>query len=198
VRTIALVAALLMAGPALGQTANSSSSAGSSSQAGSQAGSSSGAAVYQNTNATTADSIKTVPAVVAPGLYAGTNPCAVGASAGGSVLGFGLAVGGQWTDKGCERRNQAVILKQFGHHEAAKELLCDDPDIAAAFNRVAQPCVARVAAKPGEPAPAPMPAPPPRPMASAFDPGAFAKQSDCLTAASMAGQPLGRCSGVKP
>src|SRR6202020_3656205 len=53
--------------------------------------------------------IRNTPEVIAPSVVGG-NPCSVGASGGVSLPGFGLAVGGSWEGKGCERRQLAALL----------------------------------------------------------------------------------------
>jgi hypothetical protein len=84
--------------------------------------------------------VKTAPAFAAPSLYGGTNPCTVGISGGVSVTGFGFGLGGQWSDRGCERRNSAVILFQANLPNVATALLCQDADIREAFRAAQRPC----------------------------------------------------------
>src|SRR5690625_2522114 len=41
-------------------------------------------------------SVRNVPDAIAPMIAGGANPCVVGASAAGSVVGFGMSAGGSW------------------------------------------------------------------------------------------------------
>jgi hypothetical protein len=66
-------------------------------------------------------SVHNVPEVIAPNIVGG-NPCAVGASGGLAVSGFGITGGGTWADKQCERRQQAAQ-----HGRAARCLRTDVP-----------------------------------------------------------------------
>jgi hypothetical protein len=92
--------------------------------------------------------VHNTPDVAAPALFGGTNPCSVGVSAGVGVAGFGLSAGSTWSDRGCERRNSAVILFQANMPDVAVALLCQDHDIRSAFGNAGKPCpqdrVARV------------------------------------------------------
>jgi len=108
--------------------------------------------------------VKDVPAVAPGSLYGGTNPCTVGVTGGLALSGFGLGLGGQWSDRGCERRNGAVILFQANQSDAAIALLCEDTDIRAAFKVSGKPCpqdLADAAAAAAAKAPVATAAPPP-------------------------------------
>jgi hypothetical protein len=101
--------------------------------------------------------VHNVPEVIPPNVVGG-NPCAVGASAGLAVSGFGISGGGTWADKQCERRQQAALLYNMGHGTAATELLCQDDHVRAALRAVGEPCTAdrpaaAVAAATPQPAP---------------------------------------------
>src|SRR5690625_3476809 len=52
--------------------------------------------------------VRNVPDAIAPMISGGTNPCVVGMSAAGSVVGFGMSAGGSWNDESCERRNLSI------------------------------------------------------------------------------------------
>lgn len=84
--------------------------------------------------------VHNTPDAPAPAMYGGTNPCAVGMSAGVAVAGFGMSAGSTWSDHGCERRNSAVILFQAKMPDVAVALLCQDHDIRTAFSEAGQPC----------------------------------------------------------
>jgi hypothetical protein len=97
------------------------------------------------------------PDVSAPSLYGGTNPCSVGVSGGVAVAGFGLSAGSSWSDRGCERRNGAVILFEAKMPDVAVALLCEDTDMRAAFRAAGKPCPQERAATPvASAAPAPV------------------------------------------
>lgn len=80
--------------------------------------------------------IRNVPAIFAPAL-GGTNPCTQGASAGGAVAGFGISIGGQWSDPDCERRNASALLHNQGQPVLAQEVLCGNSAIREARQRLA-------------------------------------------------------------
>jgi hypothetical protein len=88
--------------------------------------------------------VRNVPEVIPPNVVGG-NPCSVGASAGMSVAGFGIAGGATWADKQCERRQQAALLYNIGKQKAATELLCQDENIRAALRVSGEPCAADMA-----------------------------------------------------
>jgi len=110
--------------------------------------------------------VRDVPPVAPPGLYGGTNPCTVGVSGGLSVTGFGLGLGGTWSDRGCERRNGAVILFQANMPEVAVSLLCQDSDMRAAFLNAGKPCPQDRQAAAAQPAPVATSTPAPPPVAA--------------------------------
>jgi hypothetical protein len=56
------------------------------------------------------DLSKTVPAFVLPGLTAGSNPCALSVTAGGSGAGFGFGVGWVYQDQDCGVRENMRIV----------------------------------------------------------------------------------------
>jgi hypothetical protein len=89
--------------------------------------------------------VRNVPEVIPPSVVGG-NPCAVGASGGLAVAGFGIAGGGTWADKACERRQQAALLYNMGEQKIALELMCQDDNIRSAMKVGGKPCTADVAA----------------------------------------------------
>lgn len=148
--TVAFVAA---ATPLSAQTArtlgSSSSSSTHSSSSSASMGGAGGTATVQNYYGATGSgggggsssaTIHNTPDLATPGLYGGTNPCAVGVSGGVSVAGLGIGGGGTWAGSGCERRNAAVILFQAGMPDVAVALLCQDDDIREAFREAGKPC----------------------------------------------------------
>ena len=72
----------------------------------------------------------------------GGNPCAVGASGGVALPGFGITAGGTWADKACERRQQAALLFNMGEPMVARELMCQDEQVRRAMLTGGKPCVA--------------------------------------------------------
>jgi hypothetical protein len=82
-----------------------------------------------------------VPEVVAPNIVGG-NPCAIGASGGIAVSGFGITGGATWADKQCERRQQAALLYNIGKQRAAVELMCQDDNVRVALRVSGEPCTA--------------------------------------------------------
>jgi hypothetical protein len=83
--------------------------------------------------------VRNTPEVMPPPV-AGGNPCAVGASAGISLPGFGIAGGGTWADKACERRQQAALLFNMGEPKVAYELMCQDDKVRSAMKIAGKPC----------------------------------------------------------
>jgi hypothetical protein len=73
-----------------------------------------------------------------------SNPCSVGASGGLAVAGFGIAAGGTWADKACERRQQAALLFNMGEQKVALELMCQDDNVRTAMKVGGKPCAADI------------------------------------------------------
>jgi len=68
-------------------------------------------------------------------------------SVGGSGVGFGFSVGSTWEDKQCIRRlNAREIAQTLGDRDAARALMCQDNDVAAAYAAVGQSCFTPVVA----------------------------------------------------
>jgi hypothetical protein len=99
--------------------------------------------------------LRNTPEVIAPNV-AGGNPCAIGASGGIGLPGFGLTAGATWADKACELRQKAALLYNMGEPALARELMCQDDDkLRAAMRRLGKPCgIDAQAAQPQAPAPA--------------------------------------------
>lgn len=106
----------------------------------------------QNLNYGGSYTVRNTPDVIAPNVVGG-NPCAVGASGGIGLPGFGLSAGGTWADKACELRQKVALLYNMGEPAVARELMCqDDPKLRAAMQRLGKPCGVDLA---GVQAPAP-------------------------------------------
>jgi len=89
--------------------------------------------------------VRNTPEVIPPNIVGG-NACAVGASAGVSVAGVGLAGGATWADRACERRQQAALLYNMGEQKVALELMCQDESVRTAMRVGGKPCSADTAA----------------------------------------------------
>lgn len=130
-KIILAIALALVATPALADNA-------SQSQSGAQAG------VFMNSK-----SAKQAPSAIAPGLAASGLSCSGSAALGGSGGGWGISLGITREDKFCNAREDAKYIQGVtGSIPAAKERLCDTPEIRAAFRRAGQPCAADVAYRP--------------------------------------------------
>lgn len=81
------------------------------------------------------------PNVQAPAIWS-NNPCVVALSGGVSVAGFGASIGAGIEDRDCTRRALAQHLVSMGEAPAAREVLCENSEVRAAFARVGRPCVA--------------------------------------------------------
>jgi hypothetical protein len=143
-------------------TSGGSSTTGSAGTAGTGTGSD----PTVNMNYSGGYTVRNTPEVIPPAVMGG-NPCAVGASGGMSLPGFGLAMGATWADRSCERRQQAALLFNMGEQKVALELMCQDDHIRSAMRIAARPCaadtpppapVAQVAAPAAIPVTAPAPA----------------------------------------
>jgi hypothetical protein len=88
------------------------------------------------------------PDVSAPAIWS-NNPCVVALSGGVAVAGFGASIGAGIEDRDCTRRANAQHLVAMGENAAAREVLCENREVRAAFARVGRPCAADI------PAPAP-------------------------------------------
>jgi hypothetical protein len=118
-----------------------------------------GADPMVNMNYSGSYTVRNTPEVIPPNVVGG-NPCAVGASGGLSMPGFGLAMGATWADRACERRQQAALLFNMGEQKVAMELMCQDDNIRSAMKIAARPCTADV--------------PPPAPVAQTAAPAVIA------------------------
>lgn len=98
------------------------------------------AASANNAIDVSAPPMKYAPDVLAPGLTAGINPCVGSVSGGGSGSVFGFVFGTTRRDKNCEMRAMAQQLAQMGQGEAARQLLCQDARVRAAYAAAGTPC----------------------------------------------------------
>ena len=98
--------------------------------------------------------VRNTPEVIPPSVVGG-NPCSVGASGGVALPGFGVALGGTWADKACERRQQAALLFNMGENRVAFELMCQDDNVRNAMRLAGRPCAADIPLAPTAQAAAP-------------------------------------------
>jgi hypothetical protein len=94
--------------------------------------------VPQNTKAR----VETVPTLYAPALSTTLTETCMGSTSGGvSVMGFGGTLGTTWNDSQCVRRlNAREMAQTLGDRAAARALMCQDKDVAAAYAAVGQDC----------------------------------------------------------
>lgn len=137
-KIFAILALIVMPGFAFAQSANTTTQVGTRALSGSLSQVNQYSTVPQHTTSTS--TVDNVPQVVPPGIYGGTNVCAVGASGGVSALGFGVSGGGEWTDPGCEKRSEAVVLYQMGQHAGAVALMCQFHSVYNAMIAAGTPC----------------------------------------------------------
>lgn len=142
---IAFTAVLaLSASPALadGYSYGAPGGSVSGSQANKQQAQSSAGAIVNTVNKGPSDySVDTTPSVIAPGLDAGTNNCAVSASAGGSATGFGLSFGASWESEDCNERNWIALMSARGWDDVAKSYAClHNAKAAMAFEAAGYDC----------------------------------------------------------
>jgi hypothetical protein len=72
---------------------------------------------------------------------AGTNNCAVSASAGGSVTGFGLSLGATWESEDCNERNWIALMSSRGWDDVAQSYAClHNAKMAMAFEAAGYDC----------------------------------------------------------
>ena len=99
--------------------------------------------VSQSTTYTSPDSVtvKNVPAVIPPSLVSTSDTCMGSTSGGVAVAGFGFSVGGTWKDDECINRLNSRELRSMGEYDAAKEVMCSNKAVRAAFARLNKPCL---------------------------------------------------------
>jgi hypothetical protein len=73
--------------------------------------------------------------------------CMGSTSAGAQGVGFGVSFGSTWTDTSCDLRYDAEALRAAGLHAAARERLCQKPEIAKAMEAAGTPCKSTKTAK---------------------------------------------------
>jgi hypothetical protein len=137
----ALAVAMLISAPVMAGNSNANANATTSSS------SQQGNAQNITTENHGSDLSDAVPAVVAPSLTTTLSETCMGStSMGVAGAGFGVSFGSTWKDEACVRRLDSRELRSFGSglapndailfHFAAKERMCADKKIRAAFERV--------------------------------------------------------------
>jgi len=137
----ALALAMLISAPVL--AGNNNATATATTSASSQQGNTQGITTTNHGS----DLSDAVPAVVAPSLTTTLSETCMGStSMGVAGAGFGISFGSTWKDEACVRRLDSRELRSFGSglapndailfHFAAKERMCADKKIRAAFERV--------------------------------------------------------------
>jgi len=132
--------------------------------------------------------VRNTPEVIPPNVVGG-NPCSVGASGGMALAGFGIAAGGTWADRQCERRQQAALLFNIGKQKAAVALMCQDDNVRNALRMAGEGCPADIAAAAPPPvaaAPVPVAAAPAAPAARVMPVAAKPARPDWCDTASAA------------
>jgi hypothetical protein len=142
------LACLLLCGGASAQSSGNNSSSGSTaSSSGSVSGTATNAGNAQTVNynaAPTPDklTVRSAPGVAPPSLTTTLSETCMGStSAGLSGIAFGLSLGGTWNDVECVNRLNARELRSLGHVDAAKQVLCENKAVRAAYRKVGAPCL---------------------------------------------------------
>lgn len=86
--------------------------------------------------------VKSAPQINAPGLSSAMLDTCMGSSSGGvTIIGAGVTGGTTWKDEECVRRlNARELANTLGDKDAAKELLCGNPEINAVYIALGRPC----------------------------------------------------------
>lgn len=141
--------------------------------------------------------IRSAPTVYVPSVATG-NVCALGASAGGSWIAASIAFGMSWESMQCERRQAAALLWNMNTPEsraAAKEVICNTPEIRAAYAVIGSPCARDLMQVTGPVKPQQPIAPQQVTPVASFNAAQYRKASDCLTVAQAQGASLSLCAG---
>jgi hypothetical protein len=128
-----------------GALAGAVANGGAAYNAGSQSGAAGGTI---NSVSQGPDLGRAVPNVYSPALAAaGYEVCLGSMSAGGSGGGFGFSLASTMEDRSCQARLNAKTLATLGYAAAAREVMCQDPNIRTAMINAGTPCApdARVA-----------------------------------------------------
>ena len=92
--------------------------------------------------------MENVPNVTPPSLVGG-NPCSVGVSGGGSILGFGISAAVMQEGARCELRQSVALLANMGFVKESLVMFCQgNSDVAHTFESLGMTCVQLATAVP--------------------------------------------------
>lgn len=128
---IAAVMVVLIAGPAMAQTAQQSQNEAIS---GAQSN------VYMNNPDHIRSSLKTNPGIGGAGLTTSNDTCAGSATIGGSFVGFGGVIGKTYEMEACVRMKEAYFLEQKGYSRGSTARVCQGKKVAEAMWVAGTPC----------------------------------------------------------
>jgi hypothetical protein len=86
------------------------------------------------------DHLRTVPAIVAPGLVASYVECFGSASGGVSVMGFGVTLGKTYTDTDCQHRRDANSAVALGEVAVGYQVMCQNASFFKADQATKKAC----------------------------------------------------------
>lgn len=118
---------------------------------GSSSGSSANVAVDVSGGGSVNES-ESAPTVAPPALAASSAACMGSTSLGGSWAVAGFAIGTTWKDEECIRERAAARIQSLGFRDAAKEIMCGNPEVYMAMQVTGHPCKiepAKATVKPG-------------------------------------------------
>jgi hypothetical protein len=122
-----------IAAPSLAQQTNTQQSHTQSSSVAIASGGGQGSMEYKGEYG-----IRSAPAVTAPGLVTSfSDTCMGSTSIGVSGMGGALSAGSTWVDNDCVNRLNARQLQVMGQAMAAKEVMCQNPEVWLAYERIA-------------------------------------------------------------
>lgn len=135
-KSLIIAAGLVLAATTVqAQNINVGASSGSESNSASQAGS------ISSVNIKNSRGYRQVGAAIAPGLIAGGITCQGSSSIGAGGPGWGFAFGSTKLDRDCNTRENAKMIALMGERDAAREVMCNVPEVRAAMARVGRPCI---------------------------------------------------------
>lgn len=132
-RAAVLLVLSAIAAPSFAQQTNSQQSSTQSSSVAIATGGGQGSMEYRGEYG-----VRSAPAVTAPGLITSfSDTCMGSTSIGASGMGGALTVGSTWVDQDCVNRLNARQLQVMGQAMAAKEVMCQNPEVWLAYERIA-------------------------------------------------------------
>lgn len=122
-----------------GQGQNQTATGGNSSAQGGNANANNTNSVNNSVNVA-AQERNPVSSATAPGLTSANGSCMGSTSVGAQGVGFGISVGGTWTDGDCDRRYDSIRLQEMGMHKAAVLMMCGKASVAKVMKDAGTPC----------------------------------------------------------